>query len=225
MRPGLLGLVILTGVASACSSPTTTFENAGAGGATTTTASGGMSGSGAGSGVGGMGGRGVGGAGGSGMACQWSADSNPCGDGFYCNATDCVSGTCEAIVKTDDVAQAPVCGCDGVNYWNANTAAAYGMAVEANGECSQPTTCAPSDATPCPSTRQFCAQLVSNQAACVVDPSLASGVCWGMPEMCPPTVSTPWRPCNSTLPNEPCVGECEAIKAKRKHFQDNTCPT
>jgi hypothetical protein len=163
------------------------------------------------------------GAGGSGGGCSWDADTNPCGDGFYCNAPDCQTGTCEPLAMNDDGAREPVCGCDGVNYWNENTAAAYGMSVAATGECAQPLGCNPMDAPPCPLERHFCAQLVANVNACFIDPSIVNGVCWGMPAECPPIVSAGWRPCNNTLPQEPCAGECEAIKDKRKHFQDSTC--
>lgn len=226
MRQSLACMMVLIGGASACSSPSTTFGDVGAGGASSASgsAAGGMAGSG-GSSSSAMGGSGpgAGGAGGAGSACQLS-DANTCGDGFYCNAPDCQTGTCEPTPKNDDEARAPVCGCDGVNYWNANTAAAHGTPVAATGECAQPTTCAPSDAMPCPSTRHFCAQLVASQANCALDPNNAPGECWGMPEACPPVVSTPWRPCNNTTTLEPCAGECEAIKAKRKHYQDVTCP-
>ena len=218
MRACLLCSVFLAAGALSCSD-NATFGDAGSvgGGPGATTGTGAT-----GSTTTGNGGSGGGvGAGGSGEGCVWSAEADPCGEGFYCNAPDCMNGTCEAVEQNDDPVREPVCGCDAVNYWNATTAAAHGMAVASTGECAQPQECVPTAAKPCPRERHFCAQLVANQAACVIDPSLENGVCWGMPKQCPPILTGgTWRPCA----NEACVDECEAIKGKRKYFPDQTCP-
>jgi hypothetical protein len=219
MRSDLLWLVLIFGVG--CSSSDATFPGAGgAGGATATTGNGAAGGSNTNS-TGTAGSGGEAGAGGMRPACTWSPDTNSCGEGFYCNATDCQTGFCEEVVKNNDAMKDAVCGCDGVNYWNTTTATAYGMPVASTGECAQPATCAPTDVTPCPSMRHFCGQLVGSAAECVIDPTISNGVCWGMPESCDAlSIGGTWRRCN----NEACVDECSAIKDKRKHFEDLTCP-
>ena len=217
MRACLLcGLLVVIG----CGTDDANFGETGSGGSTNATSSRSAT-TGSTTGNGGAGGET--GSGGAGNACTWSPDSKPCGEGFYCNAPDCMNGTCEELAENDDPVKEAVCGCDGVNYWNAHTAAAHGMPVASTGECAQPEACTPStgNTKPCPLERHHCAQLVSSQAECVVDPSITSGVCWGMPEDCPPVaIGGTWRPCA----NEPCVDECTAIMGKRKYFPDLTCP-
>jgi len=166
--------------------------------------------------AGGSGGSG----GGGGNTCTWSLSSNPCGDGFYCNAPGCNQGSCEPIGTTNDPAKVPLCGCDGASYWNAATAAKYGMPIASSGECGQTKFCGGFGNLPCPHADHYCAYDVQNAAGCNV--SDVGGECWGMPNMCPQiTIGTQYRKCLGSLT---CVDECAAIKSSATYYFDNTCP-
>jgi hypothetical protein len=190
-----------TSSSSESSSTTSTGGNGGNGGAT--------------------GGQSQGGAGGGNTACQWG--SNTCGMGFYCNAPGCAMGTCEPIGTADDPNKAPVSGCDNVNYWNATTAARYGMSVGATGECAQGEYCGGFASLQCPAQGQFCGYIHASDLDCNI--SDGTGICWGMPEMCSQIgFGGDKRACFGN-PTDPCLYECDAIKTQSDHWTDTSgCP-
>lgn len=189
----------------------------GAGG--TTGGSGGMGqgGGGAGGSAGGAGGSGGGSSGG---PCQWSL-SNPCADGFYCKAPGCGMGTCQPIVQTEIGDRMPVCGCDGVTYWNDSIAASHGMAVSGPGECVPPAAvfCGGFGGIQCPAGAS-CNYEVPNKAGCGI--ADGGGYCWGMPKMCGGGIGFGpiTRECGAAV----CKDECELIKSELPWYVDNTCP-
>jgi hypothetical protein len=150
-----------------------------------------------------------GGAGGAG-GCHWS-DPDPCGNGFYCNAPGCGDGVCEPVGEVVDTDRNPVCGCDGVNYWNEATAAFHGMAVSSGGTCDDAHTCGGFPEELCPSAGHHCARLRDSGAQCVE----VMGVCWGMPKECDNDDDVGWRPCFQGW--EPCVSECQAMISEQGH--------
>jgi len=195
-------------------------------------ATGGAGAGGSAAGGGGIGGTAAGGSAGAGGAapggggsggCVWSQDGKPCPDGEYCDAPGCGAGNCVPIGTTEDTNKAPVCGCDGVDYWNGATAAQHGMAVAAAGQCAQPKFCGGLAQIACPSSQQFCDYGLPNKAAC--NGSDAGGSCWGLPKSCAQIgFGGTFRLCFAA-PNEPCHYECEAIKLESSYYPDpQGCP-
>ena len=94
-----------------------------------------------------------------GISCRWG-DLGACPNGQYCNALGCNSGTCMPL-PAEGSAKNPVCGCDGISYWNVSVAAHRGMSVKSTGECSPSRTCAGFAGEPCPDHAAFCNMKVS----------------------------------------------------------------
>lgn len=146
--------------------------SSGAGGGAAGNPSGGAAGS-------GTGGVGQGGAVGvdAGPPCGANAT---CPGGFYCQG--CSGGTCQPIPTTPLGGFSPVCGCDGVSYWNAMLAINSGVAVQSQGGCSV------GQATPC--VQGTC----HNGATCnkkrsdkLCAATVDVGDCWMVPNDCPTT--------------------------------------
>jgi hypothetical protein len=114
--------------------------------------------------------------------------------------------------------KAPVCGCDGVTYWNETVAGHAGVSVTAKGECKTGKTCGGLVGAQCPSGT-FCNYALSSAAACAI--SDMAGKCWGVPTKCPTILIGPTtRACGGKA----CTGECELIKKQSGYYTDNTCP-
>jgi hypothetical protein len=171
-------------------------------------------------GVGGDPGAGGSGGSGSGSACQWGPNST-CGDGLYCKAPGCGMGTCQPIGNVEQDPKAPVCGCDGVTYWNDSIAASHGMAVSSAGECGPAATktCGGFGGIQCPAGA-FCNYKAPNKLGCGV--ADAGGACWAVPKICGGGIGfgPNTRECNAVL----CKDECELIKSEVVWYVDNTCP-
>jgi hypothetical protein len=112
-----------------------------------------------------------------------------------------------------------VCGCDGLDYWNASVAATSGMAVKATGLCaSGGTGCGGFAGLSCP-TKASCSYEVSDATGC--NASDLGGRCWVIPASCTaPTIGPNTRACNSLS----CTDECNLTKLGVTWYVDNTCP-
>jgi hypothetical protein len=165
-------------------------------------------------------------------------DEVECPGNTYCERSDCrdLAGTCATrdIVCEED--PSPVCGCDGVTYWNDCLRRASGVTSMRPGHCEGP------DAQPCglepgpgpgpgpvpPGSRGggcgagfSCARLLPpspNQC-----PLELSGTCWALPAVCPPPTSEPdrWTPCG--MPATACTTTCDAIRSGAPHQRATTC--
>ena len=115
-----------------------------------------------------------------------------------------------------------ISGCDDVHYWNATVAASHGMAVSKAGMCAPQLTCGGLGSLQCPMAKHYCDYQVPDQGWCgIMDPG---GTCWGLPQKCPSVMIGPqFRKCSSG-PSEPCISECEGIKAEHPYYFDQTCP-
>lgn len=108
--------------------------------------------------------------------CTWS-DVNACGPGKYCDSTDCGKGKCVLLGEKEATGKAPVCGCDGVTYWNESVAKKNGMSVKKSGECGDEGVVCPG-IVECPN-KATCARPVKE---CSEE---GMGTCWMTPTLCP----------------------------------------
>lgn len=154
---------------------------------------------------------------GMGMPCKLTEDV--CGAGNYCNAPNCMDGTCEPLGKVDEPAEKPVCGCDGNTYWNAELAAKKGASVASMGECAQPDSCGGFGGQQC-DAGATCNYEVQNAVECGI--ADLGGVCWVIPDTCPMVAGfgPNTRACNSLS----CTDKCNLIKLQTAWYVDNTCP-
>jgi len=147
-------------------------------------------------------------------ACTWGVDT--CQGGAYCRARSCAAGEC-TVIPASDPSKAPVCGCDGVNYWNTRTAASFGMSTASTGACLVAKTCGGFAGTPCTAGR-ICALAVNNGSSC--SGTDLSGTCWGMPTSCGGGDAAVFRICGSLS----CTSECTAMSQGTPFYSDNSCP-
>jgi hypothetical protein len=150
--------------------------------------------------------------------CANNADCRP---GDFCNKRSCdsVGGLCERrpIVCQPDAN--PVCGCDGVSYFNDCLRRSAGIGSGAPGECGDTAReCA--DASSCPAGGH-CAKLLGSRAEC---PG-SQGVCWVLPAECPAFVAGDrWSSC--APPSEggaPCMDTCRAIQHGHASSRTSHC--
>jgi hypothetical protein len=115
----------------------------------------------------------------------------------------------------------PVCGSDGISYFNDCLRQAAGVATSSSGSCGvNVARCGGIAGEPCPSTTAVCAYLSPDVSACMI--SDAFGECWELPNACPATVGGQYRSCDST--NPVCADLCSAARTQRSYFVDATCP-
>ncbi len=185
---------------------------------------------------GGSGGSAAGGSGGStgGSASGGSAGSTSGGSGGSTGPTPCKSnaacastefcakaacgaemGTCEPRPTTCPNTRAPVCGCDGVTYWNDCLRKDFRAAGAKSGICQGAGTRGCSLLNPCPSNRHECGHVTSS----CLTPSLG-GKCWGLPDTCP-TQDKTYKECLNIF--DSCKTECEALKAGGRQSPGSDC--
>lgn len=157
--------------------------------------------------------------------CLTDADCSP--DAF-CAKEACgpIRGLCQRRPVVCGNEASPVCGCNGVSYWNDCLRREAGVAAAVAGECVvNPAGCGGAGDLPCPAGA-VCARLIPNRDACG---AAVPGVCWGLPTTCPgrggpsgqggdpdrggPDEDRPaedaWVSCAN--PKE-CLGVCEAMR-------------
>ncbi len=144
---------------------------------------------------------------------------NACGKDEYCAASDatCTKGVCARVSLGDTSDLSPVCGCNGITYWNPNNAARAGAATKGTGACTTGAkTCGGIAGLRCPAPT-LCNYEVSDGFACnVVD---FAGVCWGLPGFCP-LLGQGSRVCDTGK----CTRACDAIRAQERYHRDVSCP-
>ena len=170
---------------------------------------------------GGNGGSGLSGAGGAG-ACASTAD---CSDIELCVKATCsdASGHCELRPLTCGNESIPVCGCDGVTYWNDCLRRQNGTESMVANQCAQGAApCGGPANGSCRMSRAVCAQLLPPGAPCGSGPR--PGVCWLLPDSCP-TNSGPerWQSCD---PAQRCGDMCGAMRmgGPFQRAQPGACP-
>jgi hypothetical protein len=146
------------------------------------------------------------------------ADNSDCHPNEYCDKPTCgdVHGDCRLKPNCMTNDYTPVCGCNGVTYWNDCFRKADGSsAVFEAQECSAAKTCV--DASECsPSPYAACARVSS--LSCPASGS--TGACWVMPAVCPSGQSTTWQECSGGA----CLDYCGAIKSEQPALLKPSCP-
>jgi hypothetical protein len=148
-----------------------------------------------------------------------------CPSTSFCQMPDCAAtvGFCvpRQVFCVDDHAEAkPVCGCNGITYWNECERQRAGERSQSFGECGvNARSCEAAD--DCGSSAAFCAKLTVPVDRCG---DFGAGICWVLPESCRGE-SKPWVECleqppmpGMPLPELECVNTCTAIRSERPHF-------
>lgn len=152
--------------------------------------------------------------------CRTNAE---CGGVAYCAICPGLAGVCRPLPPLGAMLQ-PVCGCDGVTYWNGSFAAALNVDVVGNLPCTSGTVarCNASTGVACPSGT-VCMLGHETAAGC----TSSEGTCWrtsyGTTGGTCPTASganPKVRVCGSGN----CTTGCAAILEGRKFYVDPTCP-
>lgn len=148
-----------------------------------------------------------------------------CGYYFYCKKTSCDApfGTCEPRPGFCDPNPRPVCGCDGVTYWNDTQRRFAGIAASTPGACDDDGARHCYIGADCGVVGGFCARLLPPGSTCPADPYPAGeGNCWSVPQGCSAAYDDPkiWLLCpgNTFPPPEHCVHTGWAVTYELVHI-------
>ncbi len=145
--------------------------------------------------------------------------NSDCASTSYCVLCGGVSkGTCKPKPTLTTGFQ-PVCGCDGITYWNSDFAVFYGVDIVANVPCTLTATKCGASAS-CPGGTN-CVQARELATGC----ALSDGTCWrtsrsGTVGDCSTGFNPKVRYCGETT----CSNACQAILAGKEFYADPTCP-
>jgi len=163
-------------------------------------------------------------------------DDKECSPKEFCSRATCgdIAGTCEPAPVLCEEEAHPVCGCDGVTYWNdclRRTAAITSMTP---GECGYNARMCrhggkgppPGDPDDCP-PGTFCARLLSVPGDVPTPPDLCGpdtpGTCWALPVVCPDRAGPDrWIACGA--PQDICATTCDAIRSGLPYKRAFACP-
>lgn len=150
-------------------------------------------------------------------------DLNDCPVGSFCERAACgdSAGVCQPFPSVCDDDEHPVCGCDGITYFNDCLRQAAGVSFNHPDVCRVGTTCI--DPNGCPSGTE-CGHLLGLEG----DPRScapgAAGNCWVLPAMCPrPTRAERWNECTPNPGGLPCIDTCQAIRSGRSYVRARRC--
>lgn len=118
-----------------------------------------------------------------GMPSEPCGDVYDCGNSFFCQKESCSAqmGACEPRPVFASPDPEPVCGCDGVTYWNDDMRRQFGVASSTAGECSgYARRC--NYGTDCGDFPAYCAHILPPGRGCDPEPyPPPEGTCWVIP--------------------------------------------
>ena len=141
-----------------------------------------------------------------------------CPEGKFCEKRECGDGPgrCHSYPTLCPSDAAPVCGCDGVTYFNDVIRRVAGMASAAEGECK-------SGAMECRGVPPWRILLASRGGFDRCGPGEHSR-CWQLPTTCPDDAGPDqWDPCGPPAPGLQCLDICTAIRVEKPHFRQTPC--
>jgi len=155
----------------------------------------------------------------------------------FCERVACgdVAGTCQDAPVVCEEEGRPVCGCDGVTYWNDCLRRSSGITSATPGECGYNARICrhggkgggpPGDPDACPAGT-FCARLLSLPGDVPPPPDFcgpdAPGTCWALPVVCPDRAGPDrWLACGAT--QAVCTTTCDAIRSGAPYGRAKSCP-
>jgi hypothetical protein len=152
------------------------------------------------------------------------ASTGDCPAGTYCDKVTCgdPSGTCLLPPIECDDSEKPVCGCDGVTYFNQCLRQRSSIASDTPDPCRAPSCGGPSGRTCDEGAGQLCA-LLGGMGPDHCSP-MAEGSCWVLPAQCPPAneATNFWDSCPPS--SQHCVPTCDAIRAGGPYLPSPMCP-
>lgn len=159
---------------------------------------------------------------GGGMGATKCGDDGDCMPGWQCEKQGCAeaTGVCVPWPALCPPNPAPVCGCDGVTYWNDCIRLKSHARLAAFDQC-RATACTCEVGLDCgvpPGTYASCSHLLPSGAMC----GRGSGACWVLPPQCDPSAdSRMWRECKPPDQGETpaCVDTCTAIASERSYAE------
>ncbi len=145
-----------------------------------------------------------------GSPCHYDDTPSPCSAGLFCQAPGCGEGSCQAPLPAGqgNKERKPVCGCDGITYYNSDVAKVFRESAR------HVDVCMPNEAEPCSNTtpckgQHRCSLEVPGFAECI-DVSNAKGNCWGLPKPCGQQAKMGVA-CGL---NMPCLSHCALIEGQ-----------
>ena len=148
----------------------------------------------------------------------------------YCKKEACNAATGHCTARTDactgyDATFNPVCGCDGMTYYNPCVAEREGVNVRTAGECSSNGTvrCSRDEGGDSCEPERRLARCYRQRNTCS-NPSPAMGVCWVLPDECPEEPEAQ-RYCPGTSGDTECIGLCEVLEREDSFYRNApNCP-
>ena len=152
------------------------------------------------------------------VTCTAATD---CPSGWTCAKLDCANptGVCQVRPLLCDGTVLPVCGCDGVTYWNDCIRQQNGVAASMLGQCTR-TALPCSQGSDCKVPGASCARLDPTPSGGCGTPG--PGTCWVTPSDCATTpTAQAWTSCQQPGTGQPpqhtCTNTCEAIRSEQLH--------